>query len=320
VLYHTSRHIDYNVDAPLLRAFFQFGHSGVDFFFVISGFIILFVHYADVGNPARFKRYANRRITRLFPTYWVALGLTVAAAAAGGHSAPSLSDLLLSVSLCPSHREPLLGIAWTLQFEFLFYAIFAVLILSRRFGLLVLTIWLCLVVAHLVVSLRLSWLPPQLYAAYDLEFFLGMGSAFVLKNYPVPYPRVLTLTGVLLFMTTGVLENVGLVNGYHPFSRLAYGVPAALSIIGMAAAERQRCLRVPYAMRALGAASYSIYLFQFLFIGALWQTLMTMRLVVVVPPTGQFVGIAITAIVGGVVMSAVIERPLIRFARERGSR
>jgi peptidoglycan/LPS O-acetylase OafA/YrhL len=43
VLYHTARHFDKNYGIPALESVFQFGHAGVDLFFVISGFIILFV-------------------------------------------------------------------------------------------------------------------------------------------------------------------------------------------------------------------------------------------------------------------------------------
>src|SRR5579872_2146684 len=91
VLYHAARHIDENYGLPWLRALFQFGHAGVDFFFVISGFIILFVHYDDLGQPGRLGRYVERRFTRLMPTYWVALALTLAMVLAGTHAAPSLA-------------------------------------------------------------------------------------------------------------------------------------------------------------------------------------------------------------------------------------
>ena len=72
VFYHTARHTDKAYGTPLLRQIFQFGHAGVDLFFVLSGFIILFVHFRDIGQPGRLSYYANRRFTRVMPTYWVA--------------------------------------------------------------------------------------------------------------------------------------------------------------------------------------------------------------------------------------------------------
>ena len=48
---------------------FKFGHAGVDFFFVLSGFIIFHVHRTDLGNPARLGKYLARRFVRIFPTY-----------------------------------------------------------------------------------------------------------------------------------------------------------------------------------------------------------------------------------------------------------
>jgi len=48
----------------------QFGHAGVDFFFVLSGFIIFFVHGKDIGKPSRLPHYVWRRFIRIYPVYW----------------------------------------------------------------------------------------------------------------------------------------------------------------------------------------------------------------------------------------------------------
>jgi exopolysaccharide production protein ExoZ len=90
VLSHAARHVNMAFGMPVLITAFQAGHAGVDLFFVISGFIILFVHHRDIGQPSRLCHYLGRRFNRVMPLYWVALGLTVGLSAVGGHSPPTL--------------------------------------------------------------------------------------------------------------------------------------------------------------------------------------------------------------------------------------
>ena len=84
VFYHAARHLHFAYGVPKFMDIFQFGHAGVDLFFVISGFIILFVHYDEIGHPERAPRYLWRRFSRIMPIYWVALAVTVALSVAGG--------------------------------------------------------------------------------------------------------------------------------------------------------------------------------------------------------------------------------------------
>jgi peptidoglycan/LPS O-acetylase OafA/YrhL len=76
VFYHVTRHERQALALPVLSRITQCGHAGVDLFFVLSGFIILFVHEKGLGRPGRWTHYAGRRFNRVFPTYWIALGLT----------------------------------------------------------------------------------------------------------------------------------------------------------------------------------------------------------------------------------------------------
>ena len=303
VFYHAARHMDAACHMPLLRRLFQSGHAGVDVFFVLSGFIILFVHAGDVGRPARLGHYAWRRFSRVIPVYWVALGFTLVLAAFAGHGWPAIGRVLYSASLLPSWSEPLLGVAWTLQYELVFYAAFALLILDARAGLACFAVWLA-GIAACAFGLIATPLPPSLLSTYNVEFFFGMGAALALRRWQVP--GWIGMLGSVLFAAACLAESTNVLDGYGRAARLAYGFPAALVVAGLAQARF-----VWRGLSALGAASYSIYLFQFCLIGAAWQVLRHADCDIGMP------ALSAAAIVGGILFSRTIEYPLMQAVRKR---
>ena len=54
-----------------LGGIFRAGDMGVDFFFVLSGFIILHAHWNDIGHPERILPYLKKRALRIYPAYLV---------------------------------------------------------------------------------------------------------------------------------------------------------------------------------------------------------------------------------------------------------
>jgi peptidoglycan/LPS O-acetylase OafA/YrhL len=317
LLYHAARHLDKIHPSPLLAQGFRFGHAGVDFFFVMSGFIILHVHAADIGCPDRLAHYAGRRFSRVFPTYWVALALTLALAIAGQrHELPSADYVAASALLVPSHTAPLLGIAWTLQYEIVFYAVFAVLIVHRTAGMLVFILWLAWIAIASVVA-QPAVVPRSLYGAYNFEFFAGMAAAGLLATVRVGAPEGILCGGVAAFVAAAAAEDAGVLDGYADIGRLAYGLPSVMIVLGAAAADRDRRLRVGKLLRAFGRASYSIYLFQFVFIGLAWRAMVVSGLSGVLPTLADFFVLAGCGIAGGVVMSRCVEYPLMRWLRRK---
>lgn len=119
------------------------GPSGVDLFFVISGFVVYLS--ADrlgkkaeiVGRWRSFREFAVKRVLRIYPGYWVAffvasvlLLTTTLVVAPPQISERPLWGLLLLIDQ-PNNR---IGAAWTLQYEVTFYAICAlgILLFPRR--------------------------------------------------------------------------------------------------------------------------------------------------------------------------------------------
>jgi exopolysaccharide production protein ExoZ len=120
---------------------------GVDIFFVISGFIMLYISRTATPGAAAAKTFLARRAMRIVPLYWTFTALMVAAllVAPGPVSGPEWRPwhLLSSFLFIPSPRSgdgalrPILSHGWTLNYEVLFYFCFATcLLFTRRHALL----------------------------------------------------------------------------------------------------------------------------------------------------------------------------------------
>lgn len=78
VLHHADQATAHFSDVPRER-FLMWGQYGVDFFFVLSGFIIYHSHRQDAPGVASAKLYLFKRVTRIFVPYlpvafaWMAL-------------------------------------------------------------------------------------------------------------------------------------------------------------------------------------------------------------------------------------------------------
>lgn len=145
----------------LLPTFLRIGISGVDLFFVISGFIMVTVtadsHASAVYNSSLAKRrvgawrFFYMRLSRIYPLYWLVTAVVLVIFL--GHpsflNAPhfSLSFVIHSFLLLPQTGLPLLMVGWSLVHEMYFYVVFALfLLLPRKYLPYLLFAWLCAVV------------------------------------------------------------------------------------------------------------------------------------------------------------------------------
>lgn len=112
VVHHTAISSDALVSKiPIwLITIFNYGFLGVDFFFVLSGFIIMHSHFNDDKSIAALKVYVIKRFVRIFPPYWpVSIVLIFAYFVLPGMSMGErtdfswLSSLLLLPDVYPLH-------------------------------------------------------------------------------------------------------------------------------------------------------------------------------------------------------------------------
>jgi exopolysaccharide production protein ExoZ len=231
-----------------------FGWLGVDFFFVLSGFIIYHTTLTKAAGVQGAKSYAKSRITRIFvPFLPISIALMLLYTLLPSLSASSRDwSVLASLSLLPV-GSPALTVAWTLQHEVVFYAIFALGFFTGRLWL-VLGMWAAAIVACALLGLHPAVRPVSiLLSLINLEFLFGIGCAILSfrrhRHDGWLYPAV----AVASFAVWGML-------GFERVLSPIAGLGIAAIIVPVVRLELVGRLRVPGWAVFLGAASYAIYL------------------------------------------------------------
>lgn len=150
VLYHSAKdfgfQMTYRPSEPILLALWNpivgQGYLAVDFFFLISGFILAYNYITHDGMVRGGKRaFWIARIARIYPVYLLGIALGAVEYLRNSHAPASeaitvASHLLLIQSWIPSALAfDLNGPDWSLAAEALFYALFPLLLpLCARFG------------------------------------------------------------------------------------------------------------------------------------------------------------------------------------------
>ena len=292
--------------------------NGVDFFFVLSGFIIFYVHRQDIGRAELAGEYLWKRFVRLFPLLWfVACGWMVLRTLLA--EPPSLNQIGTSLLLYPSVEKPIPAVVWTLRHELLFYLAFCVAIVNRWAGISLFAIWIAAVLAQMVLIANgtpLLGVPSLLLSSFVIDFVLGAGVALLADRWLVRSWVPLIVGAVLViafgalsvaydFDRLGVLDYTSINTLLLPVNGLAF----AILLYGMLCIEDM--VEVPEWAMLLGAASYAIYL-------------------VHVPANsisqwgaaklGEGFGHAVIFLVGvgaGVIVHLLIERRITRYLRAR---
>lgn len=114
---------------------FGLGWSGVEVFFVLSGFVIAFSVGARRITPGYVGRFALRRSLRLDPPYWASIALAIGLTALGNHLYPDVAKALPGAGVVLAHLVYLQGLLdlghivdvyWSLCLEIQFYLIFVI--------------------------------------------------------------------------------------------------------------------------------------------------------------------------------------------------
>ena len=216
----------------LIGGVFLFAHSAIDFFFVLSGFIMLYVHRAQAGCAWAVRPFLVARFTRIFPLYWLVLAATVAyyvyEPAAWEHRLEPLA-IVRAVALYDQLATPVVPVAWTLSYELVFYLVFTLYLACGGGAFAALAaLWASLVVAQWTGLTPLA--ARLLLSPLMLEFFLGCVAAWLVLRFT---PRLHGAWVVLVVIPALVMIFLAIHRHYANLaanlSLEAYGAPPRMT-------------------------------------------------------------------------------------------
>jgi peptidoglycan/LPS O-acetylase OafA/YrhL len=311
----------------------HFGTSGVDIFFVISGFIVsLVAARSGTRGPGDGRRgslrFLARRITRVFPLYWILTVALILVGSLGHHriewqKVAWLPTLFLLPSASYPASAPFLALGWTLMFEFYFYLVLtAFLLLTPRFLTRNTVLFLLAAVGiGALVGIQRPWLVLALNPVL-LEFVFGclLGLLF-LRTRPMAHSlrrpgMALAAVGATALLSTIFLGYGSANNAFHILAGRdcwlrvgVWGVPSALLVGGMLLWDPAMLSPPARLLVFLGDASYSIYLCTMparAVVDHFWS-----RFAIFGADAGVFFGAAFCTL-AGVICYLWVERPLMR--------
>ena len=330
VLYHLQDIVGTKTGVVPFGGIFGSGDRGVDLFFVLSGFIIMTTHAGEIGSPARLLPYLFKRCCRIFPSVWI-MTLIAAALYACHFGGPGKLEklapwnIVASALLLPQAGPALVNVTWTLKYEIFFYAVFALMIASRRFGPALLLAWQGAMVLTVVGVLHLASPLVGFYLRpICLEFAIGMACAWLVRRQgrkpagPAWMPVCLLALGATSFVGGLLYETLRTPHGLEAARVLVFGLGSGATILGLTRLERDGRIQAPAALVWLGSISYAVYLVHYSVITLVVATLLKLGWMKL--DDAMLIGCALLGVGAGGAFHYLIDEPIQIRLRRFGKR
>jgi exopolysaccharide production protein ExoZ len=313
VIYHFDNMVTVKYGHSPFGNTFNLGAIGVNYFFVLSGFLLYQIHRKEWGIPKHAMHYAAKRVARIFPLYWVALIATILLSQLSNTpKIPVGIDWFYEFALVKPEGERILGVSWTLNLDMLYYVIFCFTILLPIWaGKTIMFTWLLLVVtANLFMGSAHGAL-----SSYALLFMSGCFLSYsfsILKN--IDFSRLfLLLIGSLGLV---VLFSIEYYKEYQDISKLcertAFSIGFFMFLGALLLWEVQKgvgFMSHPFVVM-LADATYSIYLFHIMVGLVIFKITLATGIDEIMNRSLMLTIFIIFAVFMGVVIQKIIEDPL----------
>ncbi|MBK9584780.1 MAG: acyltransferase [Alphaproteobacteria bacterium] len=273
--------------SPAVDLILSKGYLAVDFFFILSGFILAHCYLSTLENKTfTYRHFLIKRIARIYPVHLFTLALMLVIfginAVLNGpppEDAPNASNLAQNIILVHSW-----GLAadlsfnrysWTISAEFFAYLLFPFLMsvfISLRRPELSLLLSFTLYGALWLVSEHLWNQPLSKMSVFGLprilpEFMIGIGLYLFSLRYSLKWCRQVFMGGCVVALFCGLLLEIGDWIAVPLFALMIY-----------ATAEQSRTGQKNFLFENssvyLGEISYSLYMIQYPFMFIVFDTIL----------------------------------------------
>jgi peptidoglycan/LPS O-acetylase OafA/YrhL len=234
----------------------EYGYLGVDFFFIISGFVIL---YSAANRSA--DQFAASRLVRLYPAYLFCMSLTAAVITLFGKPPimpVTLSQYLANLTMFASYIgfKNVDGVYWTLSLEIVFYiAVMLVIFLKKMKNIeMIVAVWIFLMVVLKFVEVDI----PLLSGYYSL-FAVGCVFSFIYSRGFNPLNAVCLAAAILLSLYNAAErgQEIALERGVVTDGHVEAATTCVFFIVFLL--FRNTSVRLPFA-NTIGSLTYPLYL------------------------------------------------------------
>jgi len=296
--------------------------AGVDVFFVLSGFVMA---ESTAGGRIGAGAFLRARVARIVPVYWLLTLVAAAAIMSGlrlfGRNDVTLGWLAQSLLFMPGFDgpandiKPILFVGWTLNYEMLFYLLFAVSLFvrgQRGQHLVLMAMLAALMVAGQATDS--AWL--QYYGSPMLLHFGAGVAVWHLARLGRPGRTAGLLIGGLGLAMLGAIAWLGFSAG-GPFARLPIGIAATLLVYAAVVLEKDGAALGSRFVQRQGDASYALYLLHVFVLQVVGKVALVTGLAA--SDTGlvaTVTAMVVASLVSAEVFHRAVERPMHHAARQ----
>ncbi|MFP7297456.1 acyltransferase family protein [Neobacillus niacini] len=284
--------------------------GGVDFFFVVTGFMIYYLYHRQSGVPGKATEFILKRVIRIYPLYWMFTLLTIAASIIFPFIDGPYSWNLIIESMLTLSTDPILASTWSLSNVVFFYILFTAFLFKPQAFKPIIFSWILF-----TILINLKIIPYQENSFFtsfsSLEIIFGCLAAHVSLNYTFKYSSLSILIGMSGYLAIWINNINSFIEIQTPVFYCFFSIIMMLGISEKDKKDR----KIPKVLSFLGDASYSIYIAHGPFLHFYILILKKLDLIVLLGYFFSLITVIILSVISTCLVYILIEKPMSKYLR-----